>query len=291
MSIRRWHPFVSMTFFAVVIIITFSNKNPIIVGLSFVMAIMLAFLIEPAKNVLKSIGWYVLLISMVALSNPLFSHRGQSILFFINDNPITLEAFLYGGMMGMMIAATLAWSRCFSLCIQSDQFLYLWGKPFPTMALVLMMAFRFIPLFKTQMKQVVEAQKAMGLYKDVNFFSRLAKMGGTFVSVIGWAGEHAMSTAESMNARGYGIKKRTNYSQYHMTARMIGLLSFIVIMTMMIILAFANGGAGYGFYPLLYIEQTKSSFITIGAIGVFMVSPCILEIGERWRWMYLRSRI
>ena len=42
------------------------------------------------------IGFYVPLFLLVAVTNPLFSHNGVTPLFFLNGNPVTLEALLYG---------------------------------------------------------------------------------------------------------------------------------------------------------------------------------------------------
>lgn len=42
------------------------------------------------------IAFYVSMFLLVAVTNPLFSHNGVTPLFYLNGNPVTLEAFVYG---------------------------------------------------------------------------------------------------------------------------------------------------------------------------------------------------
>ncbi|MFD2875261.1 hypothetical protein ACFTAO_03675 [Paenibacillus rhizoplanae] len=51
----------------------------------------------------RSLPFMLLMAASVALLNPLFSHRGAHILFYWLDQPITLEAVLYGLMMMTML--------------------------------------------------------------------------------------------------------------------------------------------------------------------------------------------
>ena len=39
---------------------------------------------------------FVMMFFMLAVMNPIFIHSGETILFFMNDNPVTLEALIYG---------------------------------------------------------------------------------------------------------------------------------------------------------------------------------------------------
>lgn len=83
----------------------------------------------------------------MSLANPLFIHNGETVLFFMNDNPITLEAIIYGGVSSLMIVGVLLWCRCYGAILTTDKFLYLFGRLIPKLGLILSMAFRFIPLF------------------------------------------------------------------------------------------------------------------------------------------------
>ena len=46
---------------------------------------------------------------LMAFANPLLVHNGETVLFFMNDNPVTLEAMIYGGMSSLMIVGDSAY--------------------------------------------------------------------------------------------------------------------------------------------------------------------------------------
>ena len=43
------------------------------------------------------------------LINPVISHNGVTVLFFVNDNPVTAEALVYGSAVGAMIVSVMYW--------------------------------------------------------------------------------------------------------------------------------------------------------------------------------------
>lgn len=118
------------------------------------------------KAILSDMGFYLPLFLLVAVTNPLFSHNGVTPLFFMNGNPVTLEAVVYGVFISVMVVGVLFWCKCYNEIMTEDKFLYLFGRIIPKMSLVLSMALRFVPMFKRQMKNVSRAQKAMGLYSQ-----------------------------------------------------------------------------------------------------------------------------
>lgn len=59
------------------------------------------------KNILRSLVWLLLVTALPVIVNPLVNHRGNTPVLYINDQPITLEAVLYGLFTGLMIAAML----------------------------------------------------------------------------------------------------------------------------------------------------------------------------------------
>ena len=174
------------------------------------------------------IGFYLPMFLLVAITNPLFSHNGVTPLFFLNGNPVTLEAFVYGAAIAVTVIGAMLWCKCYSAVMTSDKFLWLFARVIPKLALVLSMALRFLPMLRRQMKQVKTAQKTMGLYSARGVVDRIRSTGRVFLAVIGWALENAMETAASMRARGYGTGKRTNFSIFRFTAR-DGVLSVQII--------------------------------------------------------------
>src|SRR5699024_11725234 len=82
------------------------------------------------------------------------------------------------------------------------------------LSLVIMMALKFIPQFKKQIKNVHETQKTLGLYSDNRMKSRLMNGIKTFYSMISWSLETAVEQGDAMKAKGYGLKGRTRSEEH-----------------------------------------------------------------------------
>ena len=94
----------------------------------------------------------------IALANPLFNHRGVTMLFTINHLWYTLEAVCYGLVSGCSLCAVIMWFTCYQEVMTSDKFLYLFGKPFPGTSLLITMTLRFIPQLQQNRREIRQAQ-------------------------------------------------------------------------------------------------------------------------------------
>lgn len=83
------------------------------------------------KAILSDMGFYLPLFLLVAVTNPLFSHNGVTPLFFMNGNPVTLEAVVYGVFISVMVVGVLFWCKCYNEIMTEDKFLYLFGRIIP----------------------------------------------------------------------------------------------------------------------------------------------------------------
>ena len=158
--------------------------------------------------------WFAVLFAVLALANPLISHNGVTVLFVLNNNPVTLEALLYGINSAAMIVGVLYWLSIFTQIMTSEKLLYITGALSPKLSLVLSMAIRFVPMFRSQAKKVSDAQKAMGLFREDNFIDDIRGYMRIFSILATWALENGIITADSMTARGYGIGRRHNGIAY-----------------------------------------------------------------------------
>ena len=59
-----------------------------------------------------------------AVINPLFSHRGSTLLFYLfTGNPVTLESIVYGVATAGIICAMIMWFGSFNIIITTDKIL------------------------------------------------------------------------------------------------------------------------------------------------------------------------
>jgi energy-coupling factor transport system permease protein len=286
------HPIVLMFYFLSVLIVAMFSSNPVLSLTALLGGILFCCMLVRRRAVAGDIGFYVPLFLLIAITNPLFSHNGVTPLFFLNGNPVTLEAFLYGGFMAVVVVGVLLWCRGYSEVMTSDKFLYLFGGIIPKLSLVLSMALRFVPQFRRQMGKVRQSQKVMGLYAGRGITDRVRSAGRVFLAMIAWSLENSMETAASMKARGYGRGRRTNFSLFRFTVYDGVLLAVCSVLMGITAVGMAAGITSFRFYPRVSeLNLSWTAAAVYISFGVLSVVPFAIEVREAIVWTYCRSRI
>ena len=163
---------------------------------------------------------------MVAIVNPaLITTRVTPLLCWKMGNAVTLEAILYGLSLAVVLGVSLTWFSTYNLVMTSDKFIYLFGKIIPASSLILSMVFRFVPKFQSQLQLVRQGQKSIGRdMENGRLWQKIRYALTTFSIMITWSLENAIDTADSMKARGYGLKGRTAFAPYRFDKRDVVLL-------------------------------------------------------------------
>lgn len=287
-----YHPGVLFLYYVMVLLFAMFSVQPVVLACVLAGGILLFATLQPLRAVARNLVYYFFFFLMLAVTNPLFSHNGETILFFMNDNPITLEAFFYGIAMSIMIVGVMFWCKDYNEIMTSDKFIYLFGKVAPRLSLVLSMALRFIPLFKRQIGKINQTQKAMGLYSTDSRTDRLLGGVRVFDSLLSWSIENSLEMADAMKARGYGLPGRTNFSMFHFRKRDGLLLGVILLLGIVIGGGFLSGQFDFNFYPVMdKIPKTVRAVGLYSCVLLFMILPALLEIKEKLQWNYLKSKI
>ena len=265
--------------------------NPIIAAMSLVGAVTFFIARNKRKGGRSHFVFFVMLI-FISLINPLFYHNGATVLLVINNNPITLEALIYGIFTSAMIVSVLYWFRSFSQIMTSDKLLYILGSISPKIALIFSMTLRYIPLFGKQAEKVNQAQKALGLYKDDNIVSSIKGGVRVFSVMVTWALENGIVTADSMTARGYGIKRRTYFSLYRLRKTDIILILVTVVLSAAVFFGIGTGALDFRFYPEISPPiPSLSMYISYFSYAALVLLPTFIEAEEGLKWRLLKSKI
>lgn len=197
-SFSAFHPAVNFLFFAAAVFFGMFFMHPVFLGISLAASLAYALRLGGRKTARLFLLGVLPLLLLVAVLNPLLNHAGVTILVYVNDNPITLEAILFGAASGVMFASVLLWFSCYNAVMTSDKFLYLFGRVIPALSLIFSMALRFVPRFAAQLKIISNAQKCVG--RDLsqgNLLTRARNGLKIFSILITWALENAVDTADS----------------------------------------------------------------------------------------------
>lgn len=293
-SFSNYHPFVNLIYFALVIGFAMVVNHPVAQLISLICAVVYVVSTQGKKSIGFLLKFCLPLVLITAFINPAFNHEGTTILlYFSNGNPLTLESILYGFSSGCMVITLLLWFSAFSAVMTSDKFIYLFGKVIPALSLVLSMTLRFVPKFKTQMKNVADAQRCIG--RDVSSGSLLTrtKTAITIVSImITWSLENAIETADSMKSRGYGLKGRTTFSIYRFEDRDKYTLVWFVFCFLYILAGVIVSAFGFRYFP--DIRYSTFDITTIPFYVVYLglcITPVVLNAVEDRKWKTIYSKM
>ena len=287
-----YHPLVSFLYFVTVLAFTMVFTHPVLLVISLGSAVAYGFYLR-GKRVVRMLGYLLPLCILTMLFNPIFNHEGATILRWLpGGNPLTLEAFLFGGAAGLMLAAAMAWFFCVNEVLTSDKFIWLFGRIIPALATVLSMALRFVPRFTQRMRAVSAARRAAG-YQSGEKPAQKVKGAVTALSiVVTWALENAIETADGMKSRGYGLPGRTAFSIYRWEKRDSAAVLFLLYCAGYVAVGSAVGGVYWQYYPLTGGEWSSPFAISIFlAYLALCIMPLYINGREAAKWRSLLSEI
>ncbi len=290
----NYHPVVNFMYFVAVIGFSMFLMNPVCLVISLISALVYSAVIN-GKGALKS-GIYGILPMMIvaALVNSFFNHQGMTIIaYFPNGNPMTLEAIVYGVLTAAMIGAVIFWFSCYNTIVTEDKLMYLFGKVIPSMSLVISMTMRFVPRFKTHLKQVVDAQKGIGRDVSKGKVLKRIQMGMSVLSIMtSWIMENSLETAASMKARGYGLRGRTAFSLFRFTRRDMGMLIFITGVSAYILMGIFDGGLEFICFPGFEMAELSAFSLSVYAVYFMLcTAPIFIEVRMKYKWNVIESKI
>ena len=165
-----------------------------------------------------------------------------------------------------------------------DKFLYLFGQIAPGSALLITTALQMIPKLKRQLTQIRISQQLLGT-KPKTLQEKFSAGLRHLSTLIGWSMEDAVEQADSMRARGYGIRRRTTFHLFVFDSRDLRFLMGLLILALILC---AGRMAGYGsmeFYPRMDpVVQGTGSFTFFVMYLILALLPGILEMKEAVRW-------
>ena len=313
----RYHPVVNLIFYLLVLGTTMFQMSVGLVFISLFSAVVYYFMLKKTEG-LKYCAVVVGIIIVSAIINPLFSHKGGTLLFYLfTGNPVTLESIIYGLISAIIIGAMLLWFSTFNQVMGVERILGAIGKVLPNVSLLITMIMRFIPQYtrhqrkvsmvnkvnkrnygekinllnreKTEKENVIEACKKQKRKNGIDKIIYSIKEGSrTFSITTTWALENSIYTADSMKARGFGTGRRTNYSNYKFQKRDYLLMGWLVILWLVVVFSLEREKVYTYYYPFI---QVKNNVVVYLIYGLLCLTPVLINVKEEIRWLILKSRI
>ena len=282
-----FHPLVLFVYFCAVLAIAMFSMHPVFLGLTLLIGFWYSVMLGGWKTAKFHLLFAVPVLLVTAVVNPLSNHRGVTVLFYLNGNPMTLEAVVYGLASAALLIGVVTWFSCLNALMSADKVTYLFGRAAPVLALLLSMCFRFVPLLKHRFREIREGQKCMGRdFPKKAVLKKIRQFGKELSILIAWSLEAAIETSDSMEARGYGLKGRTSFHIFKFTARDRAVTAAVLLLAAFTAAGCLLGANDMYYYPAVTFPSSWALTLpAAGAYAALLLLPVGLDIkGEKvWR--------
>jgi len=281
-SFPHYHPAAVFLYIAAAIACAMVTMQTIYLILSFLIGTIYALYLGGARRYLRGLRPALVMFALIAVINPLTNHRGATPLFMIGDNPVTAEALAYGASAGAMLMAVLIWFQCYQRLITNDKFMFLFGRAAPTSAMILSMILKFVPVTSVKMREISNAQIALGYGGDASAGSRKIKIrNGVRISgiLVSRCMEDSIESAESMRARGYGCGPRTMFLRYKLRREDVVTIVILAALFAANMTSIVLIGRRFDFFPRIY--GVSAHPLPYLLYAVMLLWPLLVELKER----------
>lgn len=242
------HPAGCFLFYMFAVLCPMFTLHPVILTEALILAGVYAARTAGTKTLRKALLWGIPLLAFFGLMNMLTSHHGETILFFMNGNRITKEAFIRGLLMGLDIESVLIWFLSFQKVMTDEKMIFLFGRWAPKLGLTISMILHYIPVLRKRYGEVHAAEMAMG-QEGTGRLGRIRQRSKELSTVVSWSLEKAIDQGDSMEARGYGLPHKTSYARYRFGAEDGVFLALVILSGVLSLLLAAAPVCRAWFYP------------------------------------------
>ena len=282
-----YHPVSALVYFCAVIVFPMVFMHPLLLSLSAIAAVAYAIFLCGWRKMWKRLVVGVVFMAFIVFVNVLFNHRGITVLCYLGDNPLTLESSLYGAGSALMICEVMMWFICFNEIIRADKFIYLFGKLSPSVALVISMTLRFVPLLRQRYERLDAAQRGF-VTESKGRIGSIKTAAKKLSALIGQSLEGAVVTADSMKARGYGKRRRSCFSIFRFTAGDGVFCALLLLGCAAVAALLFSGGASVTYFPYFRAGMGAESLLVCALYALMGFSPMIIEAVEWLRWSFIQ---
>lgn len=204
MAMRK-HPMVEMMRYLLWLLLVATTHNPLALVLC-----MIPLCCVGERHSWRKLWMDGMIVAATVLVNLLTNHRGETYLFYLNDNIVTLESIVYGTVLGLQIVLLIHIAALMSRRMTAEKIVIVTGYLSPAMAILFSMAIRNVERYHRKIQEIYRYQRCES--RSESIWEKLLISIRTVSILVNWALENGIEISDSMTARGYGSGRRTSYA-------------------------------------------------------------------------------
>jgi len=208
---------------------------------------------------------------LVAVINALVTRDGLTVIWRLGDLPIlghtdvTLEATVYGGVLGLRAVALVLCAALYTAAVDPDEVLRLFRRVSFRSALTATLATRMVPILARDARRMADAQRC----RPGRPPSRTALMRATSAGLL----DRALDVAAALEIRGYGAARRPPRAHHPYSRHDLAFLACALA-----VLGLAAGGPIAGLvpfeaYPALHVPVPAAELGLAAALVACSLAP------------------
>ena len=283
----EYNPLVNLAFYVLAIGVTMFSTSPWFLAATFVMAWVYSLLLKGRRALRLNLLFVFWIVVVMAVINVCFTHDGETVLFYLHGNRITVEALIFGISAAVMLSSVLIWFTSFNVIMTAEKLIFIFGRAAPVLGLTLSMIFRFIPLLRSRYAEIRMGQECLGQGSSSKtpLLKRIRQAGKNVSILVSWSLEASIESADSMEARGYGLRGRTSFHLYRFSARDARMMIWLLILGGTAILGCAFHKCEAWFYPVYELHPFDAlTAASLAAFILLLATPIVIDITGELRW-------
>lgn len=283
-----YHPSCEFLFFFFVISVSMAVHNPFFLAISFFTSFAYLLRLKGKSALLQMFKFILPLLVIVTVLNGFMNSYGFTVLFELPwGNSVTAEALFYGFCQGLVFTSVIMWFMCYNEILTSEKFLYLFGKIFPNITLMISMILRFIPHFKQKSEEIRQSRQGAGIRKEKKWAESIA----VFSTLVSYCLESSISLSLSMKSKGYPSEKRKPYCRYKFKSKDWKYILITSANVLVVSACIFSGKSMFLFEPELYFENSLLFVLSCICFFVVCISPLAIDLTEDFKWRILKLKM
>jgi energy-coupling factor transport system permease protein len=244
---------------------------PIVLGALLIAVLAAGHAAHVGPELRRALGPVVVLACLVAAINALVTRDGLTVIARLGDLPVlgntdvTLEATVYGAVLGLRAAVLVLLGALYTLAVDPDDVLRLFRRVSFRSALTASLATRLVPVLLRDARRFADAQRCRPGPPP----SRLAIMR---LSTTG-AFDRALDVAAALETRGYGAARRPPRSRRPLSRHDVGFALAAGAVAVLALLARLADLAPFAAYPSLRAPAGAGTCLTAAALVALALLP------------------
>ena len=252
------------------------ESNPLVLGAITLSVVVAGVLAGVGRELRRSLLWSIPLWFTIGAINALVSREGLTVIWRLGDVPllgqtnITLEATVYGAVLGMRAVVLVLIATLYSVAVDPDDVLRLFRGLSFSSALSATIATRMVPVLIRDSRRLAEAQRCRPGPAPGRAQLLLASTAGVL--------DRALDVAAALEVRGYGAARQRARGRRHgdsapWSRHDIAFLASAAVVLAVAVFARVAGWAEFHAYPLLRAPAGARTLSVAAVLALAALAP------------------